>query len=454
MTDTARNIAISFYNHSIEIKPRDAQLSFKCLVSACDADPTFDQGWFSFGNACGDMAMIAASAAAYRRAAEVDPVNAQYQNSLGHRLYHLGQIKEALECVERAIDLDPNMSFAWTNLSLIHSLRGRHSEAIKASRRAVELSDEPVNRLGLAFALLFGEHYAEGFKEFECRYAYKLKQFLDYPYPQWDGSACPILLIQSEQGMGDTIRFMRYIPQVMQRVETAKLFIHPELVRLVRDMFEHYGSRIEVNGLPQPLPAAHAWTTVGSLPVALGLTDEEIVQGPRLPAPTYRVPAPWKAAGRVLHIGIAWAGAPMNDIDRWRSLKIEQFLDLYRVDGVQLYSLQVGERTQDLHAAGCAALVKDLSPYIRDVADTVGILDHLDLVICAESALGHICGLAGKECWIPYSYMGGDWQLGRSESGRMKYPTTKVFRQGSDMEWGPVFDKIVRCLETRVRDVT
>lgn len=453
MSAPSRDIAISLYNKSIEIRARDPQLSFKLMISACDSDPDFGEGWFSLGNATGDMKMLAASAASYRRALDIDPLDAVRWNSLGHRLYHMGRIKEATEAIERAIDLDPTLSYAWTNLSLIKSIRCRHVDAIAAARKAIELADEPVNRLGLAFALLFAERYAEGFAEFECRYAYKLTQFLDYPYRQWNGEPIHTLMIQSEQGMGDTIRFLRYMPLVMDRIDLAKMYVHPELVRLARDMLASYGDRIEVNGLPQPLPAADAWTTVGSLPTALGLTDEIIVNGPRLPSPEYEVPAPWKAPGRKIHIGIAWAGSPMNDIDRHRELGVERFLDLYKVEGVQLYSLQVGDRVTDLHAAGCAALIKDLSPYIRDVADTVGVLAHLDMVICVESALGHICGLAGKECWIPYSMMGGDWQLGRTESGLMKYPGHKVFRQSHDMSWDPVFDRIVSALEFKVGEM-
>jgi ADP-heptose:LPS heptosyltransferase len=104
---------------------------------------------------------------------------------------------------------------------------------------------------------------------------------------------------------------------------------------------------------------------------------------------------------------------------------------------------------QEIHDKGLAALIRDMRPYCRDVCDTLAVLEGLDLVVTAESALGHIAGLAGKPCIIPYSHHGSDFRIGRTEQGPIWYPNHKIFKQGTDAAWGPVFQRIVRYLEKR-----
>jgi hypothetical protein len=101
-----------------------------------------------------------------------------------------------------------------------------------------------------------------------------------------------------------------------------------------------------------------------------------------------------------------------------------------------------------MHDAGCAPVIKDLSGYISDVTSTVAILQDLDLVVTIESALGHICTLAGVETWVPYSYMGRDYRVGVDGSDQI-WSNYRVFPQGPDMRWQPVFDEIVIALQIR-----
>ncbi len=94
--------------------------------------------------------------------------------------------------------------------------------------------------------------------------------------------------------------------------------------------------------------------------------------------------------------------------------------------------------------------MRNLAPYIRDVCDTLSLFKELDMVICCESALGHIAGLGQKECWIPYSYSGRDYRLGNTGEKPLWYPKHRIFRQGPDAQWGPVFDKIIAALKEKV----
>lgn len=150
------------------------------------------------------------------------------------------------------------------------------------------------------------------------------------------------------------------------------------------------------------------------------------------------------------HIGCVWAGSDMQDIERWRRMTVEHFLELYRVPGIQLYSLQKGPRAQDLHTAGAVSLIKDLSPFINDVCDTVSIMRHLDLVITIETSVGHMAAAAGVPCWVFCSRHGADFRIGRSGDKPLWYDKHRLFRQGDDGEWKPVVERVVEALRERV----
>ena len=468
-----RNKAIEYHNASMQAVGHDKMLAYRLLCSAVTVDPSFAQGFYALGNACADLRMIPASIAAFRRQLELPlgplagDLNVEFQIkgmiNLAHRLQSDGLIEEAYQVNEDALQLlvahpdldDEGTAFAATNMSLILSILGRDLGAIQFARRAFEQSKEPIIEVGLAFALMHAGYYAEGLARFEARFSYKpaMRSYLEYPYKLWAGEEHhgKTLFVPAEAGLGDTISFTRFIGQAARRVKRVIYAVQPELVRLLRASLKRWAN-VEVIPLTTGFPIADVWRAVGSLPVALDLSDSEIRDYPQAWQPQGDDPAPpeWLAPDRKLHIGIAWAGSPDNDIDRFRSIPFSQFLGLYRVPGVQLYSLQVGPHVADLHGAGAAALVRDLSPYIRDACDTVGLMRNLDLIIAAESFVPHLAAAAGKEVWIPLSKLGGDWRCGRNSDQPIWYPHTKLVRQGPDAQWQPVFDRIVEMLKGRV----
>ena len=132
-------------------------------------------------------------------------------------------------------------------------------------------------------------------------------------------------------------------------------------------------------------------------------------------------------------------------------MRIDDFLDFCQVPDTQFYSFQVGPRSQDLHMVGAVSLVRDMTIFVRDVADTVGFLRELDMVIAVESFLPHLCNAIGVECWMPYSRLGGDWRAGRKGQRAVWHPHTKIFHQHKDGAWGPVIKDIVAALDRCVK---
>ena len=454
-----RLTAIRFFNQGVQCindksKPTNPTTAFQLFASACHVDPTWAQGYFQFGNNCTDLNFNRTAIAAYQRALQqvnTDDERAKTYANLGWSLFVDGQVDASRKALETAMELDKNYSAVWTNLSQVYALLDNDAKAIEYAKRGWELDpDSPTTEAAYAFALLFGRKLKLGFEHFEIRFKWRLHQFLQYPYAKWLGEDDKTVFLVADQGMGDTLCFARFVHQAAKRAKFIHAYVQPELMRLFMHAFVDIPN---INLLPSgsSFPQADAWTTFVSLPFALGLSDAEIRAAKQITYPLLSLPTTWMVPDQELHIGIQWGGSKLNDIDKYRTIPVHFFLELCRVPGVHLYSIQVGDHAEDANVIGAHALIKNLSPYIRDVCDTVSLLRDLDLVICCESALGHICAMVNKECWVASSYQGRDYRIGHRADDMLWTPKHRVFRQGKDLNWKPVFDKIVEALNERVR---
>lgn len=429
------------------------QHAYKCFSSACVADPTWWHAFYQSGNNNSDQKLQHAAIACFRRALECecsDEERAKILSNLCWQLQELGETKEALEQGLAAIALDATLANAHVNLSLCYRDLSDSKRSLKHAQEAFKLDSGNSPEIALAFAYLFDRQFSKGFKHFEKRFEWRLQHFTNFPYPQWQGELDKIVFLIADQGLGDTLSYARFVRQVCERSTYVHIMCQHELMRLFQHAFFDVKNLNIIPGLSGNFPAADAWTTFVSLPNALGLSDEEVVSAPQIESPTYSLPLSWKVPDRKFHIGIAWSGSPQNDIDRYRNIPFTEFLELYRVPGVQLYSLQVDNNKMKMFDSGGPPVVQDLSPYINDVVATVSLLQHLDLVITCESALGHICAMAGKECWIPYSYSGRDYRIGLTGEDMIWTPKHRIFPQESAESWRPTFDWIVTALQERL----
>ena len=450
MNPAARNQAITLFNQSLSLVERDKAMAYRMLSASVDVDPQFHEGWYNIGCADYDMGLRHGAIACMRRVLEIEPGNIRAWINLGHNLYHLGRIDAARKAIEKALEIDGEDAYALLNMSMIESVAGKNALALKYAQRAYVKDCDPVIAIQLAFAYMFSGDWANGLKAFEARYQYKLQEFTQYHYVPWDGGEIDTLLVPADQGIGDAICFSRFIPEAAKRAKKIILSVHPEIVRLFRALLQDF-ENVEITPLPHSFPAADAWVSLTSLPVAMGLTTKQIEDAPWLEMPNFVLPSTWKVPGRKLHIGIHWSGSSLNDIDRWRSMKIEHFLELYHVQGIQLYSLQVGQPAQEIQTAGASALIKDLSQQIRDVTDTIALMREMDLIVCIESSVQWMAAAMGKPCFMAYSYNGGDYRSGRNRKHTLWAPTTTIFKQGPDGEWGPVVDAIVGAVRELVK---
>jgi tetratricopeptide (TPR) repeat protein len=462
-----RRAALEMFNHGVSARddkelPQHLEQAYSLFSSACIVDPTFAIAHYNTGVANGDMGLVAAAVANYRRMLELPigpeqgDLDLEYKAkglcNMGRELYRMGYFDEARAAIEEALSIDPLSPQSLCTLSMIQSIEGDEVGAIASALTAFKLGPElAAIEVQLAFALMMAGRYADGLRHFERRFEYRLKNFLNYPYPKWTGEDGKTLFLVADQGIGDTLSFSRFVPSAAARCKFIHMAVQPELARLFRASFQKLTNINIVPTPPNGFPAADCWSTFVGLPTALGLTNQEIKDAANIAVPPFHIGTKWKSPDRRLHIGVAWAGSPANDIDQHRSFGVTQLLELYRIPGVQLYSLQVGPRAKDIHDAGCAALIWDLAPQIHgEVANTVAIIRELDLVITCESALGHIAGMMGKECWVAYSYRGRDYRIGNGDRDVLWNKNHRVFMQGKDCAWKPVFESMVDELRARM----
>lgn len=441
--------------------PTNADHGYQLLASAGYADPTWAHAFYVNGCTASDLIRPHASVALFRRALECEQTSGERHRTLTNlawELMKIGNHKEALPLLHEAMTLEPKSSLPNMHCSMIWQILGDTKKAVGYALKCFELADPndgqgyPIAEFQLAFALLFDGQFAAGLKRFESRFAARLPNFLLYPYKKWEGEKGKTLFLVADQGLGDTLSYARFVEAAAKRCRYIHMCTQAELRRTFEHAFRHLPN---INFLPSPsnFPGdADAWSTFVSLPFALGLTDAEIKNAPNIDVPRDPMPTSWKVPDRKFHIGIAWAGSPLNDIDKHRNIPIHHFMELYRVPGIQLYALQCDSKKSDLNLWGFAPLVKDLSGYLRCIADTYSVLSHLDLVITVESALGHICAMGGHEHWVGYSWCGRDYRAGPNgkDAQRIWTPKAKFFQQSDDMRWEPVFERIVEALREKV----
>lgn len=379
----------------------------------------------------------------YRKALVVKPDFGEAYNNLGNGLVALGDLNEAVSVFRSASRFLPLSPVPLCALAAALQAQGAVVEAVSACREALGRDPGcPEAHWNLALALLLLGCFREGWRELEWRWE---KQGFTSPrrnflQPLWDGSplAGRTILLHAEQGLGDAIQFIRYVPLVSARGGRVLVECHPQLVSLFRTLQDV----MAVIPFGQPLPPFVVHAPLLSLPGIFGTEETTIPRS----VPYLSVPPDsrhtWSALKlpRGLKVGVVWAGNPNHPNDDNRSLPQEWLVPLIEsLHGFcHCYSLQLGG--SDVRSPLPAGLV-DLTQGITDFSDTAAIVERLDLILCVDTSVAHLTGALGKPVWVMLPYA-PDWRwlLGRSDSPW--YPTMRLFRQHCSGDWSRVVSEV------------
>ena len=369
------------------------------------------------------------------------------------RLVQEQYIKAAGNFLE-AIRIKPEMALAHYNLGIAFKEINRLDDAIECYRTAITLKADFVEaHVNLAIALLLAGQLEQGFAEYEWRRRPPFMPLVTHAQPEWDGQVDPegVLLLRTEQGVGDTLQFARYLPFIAAAGMKVIVECRPELERLLRSV-----DGVSATCRPgEPTPAHTAQLPLASLPRLFATRIESIPANVPYLHPHQEEVSLWQerllAEGETIKVGLCWAGNPNNSEDHRRSCALALFSGLGGIDRLSLISLQKDRLSAaDQSTAEQLGLV-DYARYLHDFADTAALIANLDLVIAVDTAVLHLAAALGVPTWGLLRFSPHwPWLLGRDDSPW--YPSLRLFRQSRPGDWLAVADQVVALLTGAMDD--
>lgn len=411
-------------------------------------DPGFAPAWINCGVALRTLGCIEAGVACLKRGVALKPEDAGARSNLGNALRAAGRLEEARDSHLAAIERDGAVGSFVYNLGLVLRDLGDLDGAITRFDAAEALGyDPPDLKWDRALARLLCGDLQRGFEEYEWRWQISDAKPRGLTGPAWSGEDLTgkTLLVYAEQGFGDTIQFVRYLPLLVARAKTVVFECQEPLARLFRASPACEGVTV-VSRDVDPLPDYDAQVALLSLSHLTG-TPLVPAETPYLAPPADRPRIANRADG--VHVGLVWAGKPSHRNDRNRSLTLTDLAPLLEVPGAFFYSLQLGDPADRIAPLGYPGLITDLRPVIKDFADSAALLGSLDLLISADTAPAHLAGALCRPVWtmLPFA-PDWRWQSGRDDSPW--YPTMRLFRQTQPCRWEDVVERLRVALEARI----
>lgn len=377
----------------------------------------------------------------YRMALTLAPRRGPVWSNLGNALTAQGRDEAAIAAQRMALRLQPGNATALYNLATSLTRAERQAEAI-ATYEAAHAAGHPQALWNLARARLAHGEWAAGFRDYECRITQGMVAERPRPGARWDGRPFPgqSILLLTEQGFGDTIWILRYLPALRARGGRVVMECKPELAPLVAPLVDQV--------VPPGTAVAAEWHLhICSLP---------LVFAPHVPPLPPLAPAPPRVArlrgaiaGPGLKVGLVWSGSVTFGANHWRAAPLDHFLAAFHWPGVRLFSLQKGPPEAELAAHPLRGVVTDLSPLLRDFADTAAALSLLDLVIMTDSAVAHLAGALHRPVWVLLG-RAPHWLWGVGREATPWYPSMRLFRMPpGPLAWEGVFDRAAAALLER-----
>jgi tetratricopeptide (TPR) repeat protein len=442
-----RNWQVLHLLAEINLARSDYVKALEFMAAAMKANPGSTETQCNYGYILQKLERHDDALVYFKRALIAAPNNISTLLNCGTSLYQLNRLTEALANFDRVLALEPkNINALYNRANVLCELR-RFDEAFAAF--AATLAQDPAHagahwNEGLA-RLLLGD-FGTGWKKYEWRWQTDSQkhQRRNFAQPLWLGSgplAGKIILVHAEQGYGDTLQFVRYLPRLAALGAKVVLEVQPSLYPLLAGV----KGASQVIPKDAPLPPFDVHCPMMSLPLALKTSLDSIPSDvPYLEAPTERL-GKWQkrlSPKRGLRIALAWAGSATHKRDLARSFPLAKLQTLFQNNNeIEWLSVQRDLRDGDEEILKAHSHVQHLGSELNDFGDTAAVLSLADLVITVDTAIAHIAGALGRPVWVllPYS-PDFRWLLDREDSPW--YPSARLFRQSSVGDWDSVIARV------------
>ncbi len=434
----------------------------ECYQQAIALSPNHAKAHNNLGAVFKEQGKLDAASECFQKAISLEPNYFEAHNNFGTVLSDQGKLDAAIESYQKAIALNPNYIEAHNNLGNLFYLQGKPDAAIESFQKAITINPNHAwaNLNESLCKLLLGD-FENGWQKYEWRWQSALKenQKNNFTQPLWLGDqsvAGKTVLLQAEQGLGDTLQFCRYATLVAALGATVIIEVPYELKALLTSL-QGVSKLVEQGEILRPTFDFHV--PLMTLPLAFKTRLDTIPDNVPYLHPDPIDVSKWKKRlfekSKGLRVGLVWAGGHRPDqpnanvLDKRRSLPLKAFEPFGAIEGVQFFSLQKGvpsEQLAQMQKEGWAGPnLIDYTSELRTFADTAALVENLDLVITCDTSIAHLVGAIGKPVWILSRFDGcWRWLLGRDDSPW--YPTARLFRQTKFGEWDSVIERVVIAL--------
>ena len=353
------------------------------------------------------------------------------------------------ECDDRA--------FAYGNVATQFKSLGLYDIAVQMFERALALRSDLPPLIPMQFGMLLnllGE-YERGFPLVEKRWEQDLPGFNDVPFdfPRWQGEDLTgkRVLVAAEQGLGDAIQFIRYVPMLKAAGTDVVVFNKPGVFSLLGDYLARHG--IAQRDLPDCHTGFDCFLPMMSLPCYFKTRLDNIpaAQGYLWLSPAFR--EKWQAklpASPKFKVGFVFGGSKAHERNHERSIPLDLFTPLF-AQNAEFHCLQKEIDEQDLQMLSQYDNVFVHHHELHDFRDTAGLVEQLDLVISVDTSVAHLAAALAKPTWVMISYVPDfRWLLNREDSPW--YHSVRLFRQNSDEQWAPVLTRVAAQLQQQVKN--
>ncbi len=385
------------------------------------------------------------SVAEGRRAHQLEPGNAVTCNNIGTALRRLGRDEEALGWFDKALDISPSVEALDNKIGSLTQLH-RFDEIFAAYDRAKRLGlNSATTEWNVSLARLLTGDLAAGWPGHGARLKLPSASYPKFPQPMWLGEQDILgktILICADEGLGDTIQFVRYVPMLAQRGARVVLAVQDPLHGLLSGM-TGVSQCVPLSAMGQ-LPAFELHCPVSSLPLAFGTRLDTI------PSATSYLPSAAESRVRAwddrlgrrtgLRVGLVWSGSRTHPYDHNRSIPLRTLSAILDVDAT-FVSLQKDLRPDDAAVLRERGDIVDPTADLADFSDTAALVSCLDLVITVDTSVAHLAGALGRPTWILLPHTPDyRWLLNRDDSPW--YPTVRLFRQTTAGTYADVLERV------------
>lgn len=417
--------AIENYQRALALKP-DYVSAMNGLGKAYRQQDRFDQ-----------------AIAVFREATQADPASPDAWSNMGVCYREQRKYEDALDCYEEALKRRPDHAESYSNRAIALHYSGNLAGAEDAYREALRLKPDRADaQFGLGAVLLTQGKWEHGWQQYEWRRRMSesgpLRQFAQ---PLWDGSVQTdkTLFVFAEQGLGDTLQFVRFLGLARSRVGKIVIEVQPGLRRLLKDAV----GDAQVIGQGETLPAFDVYAPLMSLPGLLGVTEATLPVQRNYIVPEPELLKSWadRLKGKPgLRIGLNWQGNPKAVVDKGRSIPLEILGPLLTTPDTRFICLQKNAGLEQIKALPAELqeriemLGDDFDAGKDAFVDTAAVMANCDLIITTDTAMAHLAGAVGRPVWVLLKFMPDwRWMLGREDTPW--YPSARLFRQSAEGDW-------------------